>query len=247
MIDLATASEVFCAGFSYSKSVTHPYLVGRRGPLLYMHDAPRKRDYRKVEFVAPEMPCEDVLEGVSAVRDELGEAAARWAICAIQPTSSVCPDTRDSYKSFGYRFLFTEPMMVASTADVPVLECSAFVSRVDDQAAADRLAKAAGNKPRPFAPGLSRAYIAELDGLPVGWVRSIETGEGMAWVAGMYVKTEFRRQGIAKALLSFMLRDDAEQGIHMSVLLASHTGALLYPALGYEQIGTLHLFTPRRD
>ncbi len=31
-----------------------------------------------------------------------------------------------------------------------------------------------------------------------------------------------------------------------SVLTASHTGALLYPRVGYERIGTLFMFVPRR-
>jgi hypothetical protein len=30
------------------------------------------------------------------------------------------------------------------------------------------------------------------------------------------------------------------------VLLATHTGAKLYPVVGYEQIGMLLLFTPKK-
>jgi hypothetical protein len=43
-----------------------------------------------------------------------------------------------------------------------------------------------------------------------------------------------------------MLRDDRAAGASAGVLLASHTGAKLYPSVGYEQIGTLLLFTPRK-
>lgn len=43
-----------------------------------------------------------------------------------------------------------------------------------------------------------------------------------------------------------MLQDDHATGSTQAVLLASHTGAKLYPVVGYEQIGTLLLFTPRR-
>jgi predicted acetyltransferase len=62
----------------------------------------------------------------------------------------------------------------------------------------------------------------------------------------MYVKERFRRRGIARAMLSRMLRDDRAAGAIAAVLLSSHTGAMLYPVVGYEQIGTLLLFVPRR-
>jgi hypothetical protein len=43
-----------------------------------------------------------------------------------------------------------------------------------------------------------------------------------------------------------MLRDDRARGARRSVLLASHTGALLYPRVGYEQIGLMLVYAPRR-
>jgi hypothetical protein len=43
-----------------------------------------------------------------------------------------------------------------------------------------------------------------------------------------------------------MLRDDREHGADRAVLTASHTGALLYPLVGYRQIATLYLYTPRK-
>ena len=51
---------------------------------------------------------------------------------------------------------------------------------------------------------------------------------------------------IGQALLAKMLRDDRALGSKCSVLTASHTGALLYPRVGYERIGTLFMFVPRR-
>jgi hypothetical protein len=43
-----------------------------------------------------------------------------------------------------------------------------------------------------------------------------------------------------------MLQDDAAYGARQAVLLASHTGAKLYPVVGYEQIGTLLLYAPEK-
>jgi len=43
-----------------------------------------------------------------------------------------------------------------------------------------------------------------------------------------------------------MLRDDRGGGAETAVLLASHAGAKLYAAVGYGQIGTLLILTPRK-
>jgi hypothetical protein len=43
-----------------------------------------------------------------------------------------------------------------------------------------------------------------------------------------------------------MLTDDKVAGARANVLLASHSGALLYPTVGYQQLGTLYLYTPPR-
>lgn len=78
------------------------------------------------------------------------------------------------------------------------------------------------------------------------WVRSIGVGDA-TWCSNIYVKPEFRRRGIARALLSQMLHDDRSAGAQQAVLLASHTGAKLYPVVGYEQIGTLLVYTPPKE
>ena len=44
-----------------------------------------------------------------------------------------------------------------------------------------------------------------------------------------------------------MLRDDRASGSKLAVLTASHAGAKLYPAVGYKQIGTLMLYTPKKQ
>jgi predicted N-acetyltransferase YhbS len=115
---------------------------------------------------------------------------------------------------------------------------------------AERLGKVTRTRPmvndllRDDAP--LRQYVA-LDGNEiVGRVRSVNAA-GATWCADMYVAPSRRRRGIGQALLSRMLRDDRALGSKCSVLTASHTGALLYPRVGYERIGTLLMFAPRRD
>jgi predicted acetyltransferase len=62
----------------------------------------------------------------------------------------------------------------------------------------------------------------------------------------MYVQPSHRRRGLGQSLLGRMLRDDRTNGSKCSVLTASHTGALLYPRVGYERLGTLFMFAPKR-
>jgi GNAT superfamily N-acetyltransferase len=90
-----------------------------------------------------------------------------------------------------------------------------------------------------------RQYVALDGGDIVGRVRSVDAA-GATWCADMYVSPSHRHRGIGQALLSRMLRDDRARGSKCSVLTASHAGALLYPRVGYERIGTLFMFVPRR-
>ena len=78
----------------------------------------------------------------------------------------------------------------------------------------------------------------------VGAVHCTDFGQAH-WVSHMLVLRLHRRRGIGKALLCQLLRDARERGSDLSVLLSSHTGAKLYPVVGYEQIGELMLFKPR--
>jgi predicted acetyltransferase len=83
-------------------------------------------------------------------------------------------------------------------------------------------------------------------GAMLGWVRSIAAGDGARWCSNMYVLPQHRRRGIGRAMLCRMLRDDRKLGASLAVLTASHTGAKLYTSVGYQQIATLYLFTPRK-
>ena len=90
-----------------------------------------------------------------------------------------------------------------------------------------------------------RTYVAMVDHEIVGWVGSVVVGDA-TWCSNMLVLPAFRRRGIARAMLCRMLRDDRAAGAKTAVLLATHTGAKLYPVVGYKQIGTLHVFTPKK-
>lgn len=240
--EIERALEAFARGFSYTRSFTHPFLADRVGPLWALRDGPRKRgDYRCEEWVAFAVPP---AETDRIVREH---TRGRFAVCAILSHGEPDLSLREGYKALGYRLGVTEPLMVHSLQEIPDFPAPAEITRVETQEAADRLNRAARSRQvLPQHLGRDdelRQYVAELDGELVGWVRSIAAGSA-SWCSNMYVKPEFRRRGIARAMLCRMLRDDRASGAESAVLLASHTGARLYPVVGYRQFGTLYLFTP---
>jgi ribosomal protein S18 acetylase RimI-like enzyme len=163
-------------------------------------------------------------------------------------------ELRAGYKGLGYRLLATEGFFVHRLAKIPRAGSPAKLELVKTVEMAARFGKATRSRPIPSeqlpikqkahdAP--FRQYVA-LDGEKiVGWVRSVVAGDS-TWVSNMAVRPTHRRRGIGSAMLAKMLRDDRAAGAKQSVLLASHAGALLYPRVGYEQIGTLLIFAPKR-
>ncbi len=242
---LQQAMEVFARGFCFTRSFTHPYLAERVGKIWVVGDAPRKRgNYRREQFlahgVAPEM----------IDRTARKHTRGRFAVCAVYGVDESDQPLRAGFKALNYRLGATEPLMVHELKRIPRFEKPAEILRVTTEDLAQQVNKAARSRQvlsEHLAEGSPlRQYVALVDDKPVGWVRSIDVKQG-TWCADMYVVPEFRRRGIARALMSRMLRDDRAAGSRMAVLTASHAGARLYPIVGYEQIGTLMLYTPRKD
>jgi GNAT superfamily N-acetyltransferase len=255
--ELDEAIEIFVRGFTFTRSFTHPYIAERIAEVWVTRDGPRKRaeDYRREEWVA---------HGVApATVDETARhhTRGRFCICAVRGISEPDAPLRAQYKSLGYRLHGTEPIMIHRLGRIPKLPAPFPIRRVATRDLADRLAKAARRREmleqhlQSDAP--LRQYVALDDQRIIGWVKSITVdihingdADGdiapATWVANMYVQPKYRRRGIGKSLLARMLRDDRAAGVTRSALTASHAGAMLYPHVGYEQIGELLLFTPKK-
>lgn len=245
---LASAIETFARGVAFTRSFTHPYLAEQVGPLWVMRDGARRRGiYRNEEWIG---------YGVSPTeidRIARSNTRGRYCICALVELDGDDENMRAEFKALNYRLNNTEPLMVHNLQQIPRFEEPAAIERVTTQEMADRLTKA--TRKRQILPAHLvddaplRQYAALLENELVGWVRSITTNTAAGdstWCSDMYVKPEFRRRGIARALMRCMLADDRAYGAAQAVLLASHTGAKLYPVVGYAQIGTLYIYTPER-
>jgi GNAT superfamily N-acetyltransferase len=241
---LDTAIDAFTRTFAFTRSFTHPYNVERIGRVWVMRDGPRKReDYRNEEYVAYDAAPAEV--DALARRHTRG----RYAIVAIVPEGESDAEMRAAYKALGYRLNHTEPMMVHDLRRIPRFDAFVEIQRVRTPDLADRLNRAAGARqilPEHLTGDAPlRQYVALDAGRPVGWVRSIDTGTTTC-CSNMYVLPSHRRRGIGRALLAKLLRDDRAAGASLAVLTATHTGAMLYPVVGYRQIGVLYVFTPVR-
>ena len=233
-------------GHSAVRSRTFPYEVSRVGPLWLMRDAQRKnpRDYRKEEWIAHDVDPREV-DGIARQHTR-----GRFFVCAMIAESEADEPTRAEYKALGYRLLATEGFFVQRMKRIPRSPSPVSIERVRTPDLAAQFGKI--TRTRPISNDLLgddapfRQYVA-LDGEDiVGRVRSVNAA-GATWCADMYVRPSHRRRGIGQALLSKMLREDQAWGSKCSVLTASHTGALLYTRVGYERIGTLFMFVPRKE
>jgi GNAT superfamily N-acetyltransferase len=242
---VTAAIEVFVHGFCAGKSATHAYECNKVEGLWQMRDAPRRnpRYYRKEEYVA--YGVEPAKVDSVARRHTRG----RFGISVIRGNKEPDDQLRSEYKRLGYRLLATEPLFVHDLKRIPRCIAPVSIVRVKTRELAERFGKATRTRPIPpehlGEQATFRQFVA-LDGERiVGWVRSVSAA-GSTWCSNMYVLEAYRRRGIGSAMLAKMLRDDRSIKSKSSVLLSSHSGALLYPKVGYRQIGTLLLYAPNK-
>ena len=239
------AIETFVRGFCHGKSTTHPYEGTRKGRVWVMRDAPRKnpRLYRKEEWVAYGVDPTEV-DAVARANNR-----GRFFVCPVFALGDDEAPLLAAYKQLGYRLLAREGMFTHNLARISRASCAMELHRVDTHELAARFGKATRSKPMracDLEPEAAvRQYIACDGDALVGWVRSTAVGAA-TWCSNMFVQPAYRRQGIGRALVARMLRDDRAHGATASVLLASKAGALLYPQVGYDQIATLLILAPLR-
>jgi GNAT superfamily N-acetyltransferase len=239
--------NTFLYGFSATRSLTHPYLVRQLTPSIWvLSDAPRTRgNARKSEVIVYGAGPEETLATIQR------EAIGRHMLCVLIDPSEQADTTRDGYKRLSYRFVTSEAQFVLPI-DRRVDHAAFPIRRVRQKPEAEAIAKAArGRQLLPEhlneADAPIRLYGAFDHETPVGWVSSVRTDPECSWVANLFVHPDYRRRGIGKSLMSAMLNEDALCGVKYSALMASKTGALLYPHLGYEQTGSLLLFYPPKQ
>ena len=241
---LDDAVQVFGRGFSYTRCFVKPFEFVPEGPLWVMRDAlPREKRTRVDEILAVSLRAAVTEKAIRSYNPH------RCLLCTINGLEDAPSDVKADYKAHGFRALRSEPFFVHQINPDHLPEPS-FDVRVVSTVEEAELVKQAEGKRQIRPSDLAEAdptlvlFAAWENGIPVGWVRSIRTHPDAAWVSNLGVASSHRRRGIGSALMQAMLRHDAGRGIKHSVLLASTAGAMLYPSLGYRQIGLLQMFSP---
>lgn len=239
VLSLPDAIEVFAKAFSKCKSLPTPYEAVPLGPCWLLRDVPgtrKSRGPRKNELLAPCVPPDEVHR---LMRDVPG----RTFVCALDPDPEGDPAVYRRYRDLGYRLIVREAFFVKELGDEAFQDPR--VARARTTADLQAMRAAAGTRKMTdehFATEQMRLYLARNGDEVVGWVRSVPTAADRSWVADLWVHESHRRQGLGGALMRTMLAEDASLGIRWSVLAASKVGSLLYPQLGYSQVGTLQVF-----
>lgn len=245
-MEFSDAVDIFAQGFAASRSFTHSYICDGEGCFRVLRDAPRTGgEARSSEVVIYDSEPEEVRRRIDLIDDP------KFAISVISRRGDDLDRTRDLWKAEGYRLARREEFFAIRTASAalpprPIL-------RIDTPELAARLNQAAIRRQilpehlESSDPPVRLYGATEIEDDPespfVGWVKSVRATARGNWVANLYVHPDHRRRGIGSALMLEMLQDDAAHGVPYSVLLASKSGARLYPKLGYERLGTLQLFT----
>lgn len=236
---LEEATDVFCESFAFTRSFRYPFEVVRVGGLRILRDAVPKRHPRTQEVIV----CG--LQPEAAVREIEAQKLPRHFVCVAVEPGTDRDALRRSYRALGYRALSTETFFVRDLS-LPIAPVTTRVSRVETKEQALHVAKVARQEQLPskyLNCDAVRLYAACENGEPVGWVRSIHAVPDSTWVSGLYVLPEWRHHGIGRALMTKLLEEDQRSSALTSVLLASKAGSMLYPKVGYEEIGSLLIFS----
>ncbi len=154
-----------------------------------------------------------------------------------------------AYESLGYRVDFVETLMARPLTDLPLVdgrhevmlvrgrEHIHLVNHIDSP---DDIAA----RPADLDNLDIRFYVIRRDGHTVCRARSATMSEAISWVSHVFTRESHRRQGLAQAVMTWALGDDAAAGHTFSTLLATQEGYSLYQHLGYQDIATIINFIP---
>jgi GNAT superfamily N-acetyltransferase len=232
------------------RSIVAPAEVVRHGPLWILRDveAQHGRSRREEIFAFGAPPAEIA----RAVRDY--QPRGLYALAPVIGPGEDEAEVKVVYKSLGYRLGFTEPLFVCDLAGRGPVPSPWRISRVTSLEEAKRVSLQVFGKParKLRAEDLTapkpqmRLYWVEVDGHAVAAARSLMPGRGVTWLHDVATLPDYRRRGIATALINHILAEDAILGSKRSVLLASLAGSKLYPRLGYRQVALMQIYTPLR-
>lgn len=232
---LEQAIEVSLYGFAAGKSLFYPYAVSRIDGLYHLHDSPARKNARKEEVFAVDLPPGEVAES-------LRRAGIAWHfLCDAASVGADLKQRKADYKALGYRAMATEWIFFHDLREIPLYECDPPVRQLQTAEEWGTIPQDTNQK-RKWVEAF-RQYAIWDDAAAYGWAESRPHGR-YGYTADLHVRESHRGKGFGRALMSRLLRDDRDLGLEANALIASTAGARLYPHLGYQLLGTLQMFCP---
>ena len=227
------------------------FALRRVGPLACFHNHPGWPEVDGFYAVDGETATDEV---VSAVRAYQPTMEHMITIFTASPQSLVPPYAERGYEALPDPQPFmskrlTNPIAPVSAPASPVsIEDAPDVSRVETKAQFDFLNS---YKPEPVMEPehlndpLYRYYYIEHDNKPVCWGRCIMAMPEAIYVAGMETLPDYRRRGLATALMNRIHADAERSGAKQSILCSTVLGFGLYSKVGYHTVRYMQAFVPQ--
>ena len=151
------------------------------------------------------------------------------------------------YQPLGYEYYLPNILQIADPSasfDTPALN----VRQVTETAQGDFINRVFSDF-KPFPSRLigaadDTAFYAEIDGQAAGWGFLTHDNPHTAYVAGMFTSPNFRRKGVASALLKAMHEFSLERGLKKVILVPSFMAWNFYTKRGYQTIAHFSTFLP---
>lgn len=236
-------ANAFIKGWVRSRSGPNTTLSSL-GPLKHIHfDRPLGAPPLSDEFFAFRVEPDEVVNLIQARYPNL----PHW----LTVLDSASEESQASYETHGYSLRALEYLMVQPLKKPPFMDGARTVTedvpvkRVEtaDEAGWFNAAKGAEtvSEAKLLDPSINFYYIKSDDYI-VARGRSILVDGRFVVIDDVFTHPDYRRRGLATALMVQILADAQHAGAHQSVLAASQTGRQLYQKLGYQDVAPLLIF-----
>ncbi len=242
--DLDEALAIVHAATGHTAKYVPGMRIGQVGRLRHVHyDLPRwwLTDYFQAFDVAPG-------EVVRTIQD-FSPAPYLLGVITADPHVFLAP-----YAALGYKTVragFVEPVMAKRFTDTVRTEERYPVQRVETEEQRQFFNSVipaddphGQMQPEEIEDPQLNYYYVEQDGQCVCHGKAIQPFAAAVVVEPLGTQPEYRRRGIATALMHRLHADAVERGAVQCVIIASPKGKLLYDTLGYELLAYHQEFVP---
>jgi GNAT superfamily N-acetyltransferase len=218
--------------------------VGQVGALRHVHcDVPLW--WETDAFQAVDARPEEVVGAVRAARP----GPHLIGVATTDPEGIVAP-----YAALGYKTVPSEPLEIVMARGLrdlapegrrwPVQRVHTEAQRQTFNAGLDADDPHGQMDAEELCDLLIRRYFVELDGRCVCRGTAILPSPEAVTVEPLGTDPEYRRRGLATALMGRLHAEAAQSGAVWSVIVATAMGAALYAVLGYGVVGYIQKFVP---